>query len=195
MQLATRFVRIFMVGAFVVAASVVGCSGSDSPLGGDSESDSSGNDKTGSTGTTAGSDGGVALTDSGTARDAGTTSTDDASSPVVDAGTGSFQEAGSLSVKWGPGCWYSDSGNKYQAMSFDLTSDAPVPLEATLFYNDTCDPSDGTDNLNDTGGTLKSGSFTFWFIHHPNQKPTSAIWSFDNLATGCIDYTSLPDCN
>jgi hypothetical protein len=194
MELASRSLSIVLAGALALAASVMGCSGSDSPLGssGEGENDSSGGTKTGGD-VSAGTDGGVAPTDGGATSDGGTTEPDDASTHDRDGG--SFEEAGSLSVKWGPGCWYADSGHKYQAMSFDLTTDAPVPLEATLFYNATCDASGGTDNLNDTGGTMGSGGYTFWFIHHPDQKPTSAIWSFDNLTSGCIDYTSLPDCN
>jgi hypothetical protein len=112
-----------------------------------------------------------------------------------DSGTGVFDEAGGVSVNWGPGCWYKDSGHKYQAMSFQLTTDTKIPLEATLYYNTTCNPDDGTDNLNDTGGTIGSGGYTFWFIHHPDEIQTSAIWSFNDLTSGCIDYSALPDCN
>ncbi len=104
------------------------------------------------------------------------------------------QDSGNLSVTWQGGCWYSDQGHKYQAMRFTLQTSAPIPLEGTLFFTTTCDPSQGTDNLNDTGSTINSGSWTFWFIHHPDEFNTSATWSLGNLSSGCIDYSTAPDC-
>lgn len=102
-----------------------------------------------------------------------------------------------IDVTWSAGCWYKDSGHAYQAMSFQLTTQTPVPLEGTLYFTTNCDPSGGTDNLNDTGATTPSGNWTFWFIHHHDNKMTSAIWSMGALGdhpSPCIDYTSLPDC-
>ena len=102
-------------------------------------------------------------------------------------------EAG-LMVTWTSGCWYTYMGKKYQAMEFDLVTPKPIPLEGTLFFDTTCDPSTGTDNLNDTGGTTPSGSWLFWFIHHPDEMSTSAIWSLGGIRSACIDYSTAPAC-
>jgi hypothetical protein len=114
---------------------------------------------------------------------------------IVDAGTPETLEGeGGLMVTWTEGCWYETGGMKYQAMSFTVESSTPLPLEGTLFYNATCDPSDGTDNLNDTGGTTPSGSWIFWFIHHPGLTNSSAIWSYGGIKSACINYNVAPDC-
>jgi hypothetical protein len=102
-----------------------------------------------------------------------------------------------IDVTWGTGCWYTDSGHRYQAMSFQLTTTNPVPLEGTLYYTTNCDPGAGTDNLNDNGNTIPSGGWTFWFIHHPDNLTTSAIWSMGSLGdhpSVCIDYSTAPSC-
>jgi hypothetical protein len=98
-------------------------------------------------------------------------------------------------VTWGGGCWYVESGNKYQAMQFQLVTPNPIPLEGTLYFTTDCNASQGTDNLNDTGGTIGSGGWLFWFIHHPNMPSTSAVWSLGNQYSGCIDYMNAPNCN
>jgi len=115
--------------------------------------------------------------------------------PIVDAGVPETLEGeGGLMVTWTEGCWYETGGMKYQAMSFTVESSTPLPLEGTLYYNATCDPSDGTDNLNDTGGTTPSGSWIFWFIHHPGLTNSSAIWSYGGIKSACINYNVAPDC-
>ena len=113
----------------------------------------------------------------------------DLSGPTTDGTPG-------LKVTWGAGCWYSGTGctGKCQAMPFSLVAPKPIPLNGTLYFNTTCDPKDGTDNLNDTGGTTPNGSWLFWFIHFPNMPNTSAIWWLDTAKTGCIDYSTAPDC-
>jgi hypothetical protein len=114
---------------------------------------------------------------------------------IVDAGMAeTLVGEGGLMVTWTEGCWYETGGMKYQAMSFTVESSTPLPLEGTLFYNATCDPSDGTDNLNDTGGTTPSGSWIFWFIHHPGLTNSSAIWSYGGIMSACINYNVAPDC-
>lgn len=109
-------------------------------------------------------------------------------------------------VTWYGACWQDASifgngltGNE-QGMTFSLVTPTPVALEATLFYTTNCDPSLGQDNLNDTGGTLSGGSWTFSFIHHPNLIPSSAYWWFGPRTadgkcppgapcSGCVNYT------
>jgi hypothetical protein len=115
---------------------------------------------------------------------------------IADAGMPeTFDGDGGLEVTWTEGCWYETGGMKYQAMSFTVVSKTALPLEATLYYNATCDPSGGTDNLNDTGGTTPAGSWLFWFIHHPDEKNTSAIWSYGGIQSACINYNVAPDCS
>jgi hypothetical protein len=107
-----------------------------------------------------------------------------------------------VTVTWQSPCWYPcgsndrtcQPGQLFQAMPFSLQTPSPIPLEATLYYNRTCDPSDGTDNLNDTGGTVGSGGWLYWFIHHPNQVPSSAVWWLGHSSSGCVDYTNAPHC-
>jgi hypothetical protein len=114
---------------------------------------------------------------------------------VTPPGTIDASSPPGLKVTWQQACWYVDpQGNRYQAMAFQLTSPTPVPLEGTLLFTTNCDESQGTDNLNDTGGTTPSGNWEFWFIHHPNETNTSAIWSLGDETSGCVDYANAPDC-
>jgi hypothetical protein len=99
-----------------------------------------------------------------------------------------------VSVTWDGGCWYSEGGHRYQAIQFTLSAPTPVPLEGTLVFTTNCDPSQGTDNANDNGQTTPSGSWIFWFIHHPDELCTSATWWLAGHCSGCIDYSVAPDC-
>jgi hypothetical protein len=99
-----------------------------------------------------------------------------------------------LMVTWNTGCWYADSGHKYQAMSFQLTTPTPLPLEGSLYFVPDCSDSAGIDNLNDNGSTIPSGGWTFWFIHHPDIMHSSAKWWIGNQYSVCINYDSAPDC-
>ena len=98
------------------------------------------------------------------------------------------------------GCWYlcpsgasyCTPGSRYQAMQFQLQ--ASYPVEATLYFDDNCDPAGGTDNLNDTGASTPTQINIEWFIHHPDTKPSSAVWWAGHHSSGCVDYTNLGDC-
>jgi hypothetical protein len=193
------------VGAWIVtlgASFVWACSGSSGTPNDDHHgtgSDAAGSKESGagvdsgSTTAEASSDGktsdtSVAETGSGTSEGAPDEGIFDAGMPEA------LEGEGGLMVTWTEGCWYETGGMQYQAMQFTVESKTPLPLEGTLFYNATCDPSDGTDNLNDTGGTTPSGSWLFWFIHHPGEKNTSAIWSYGGIKSACINYNVAPDC-
>jgi hypothetical protein len=126
--------------------------------------------------------------------DAGAADTTNTNPNTTAQDAGSTETEAGLKVTWRQGCWYLEQGHRYQAMQFQLTTSSPVPLEATLMFTTNCDQTQGTDNLNDTGGTMGSGSYTFWFIHHPDEMNTSAVWSFGNLKSACIDYSKAPDC-
>lgn len=149
-----------------------------------------------------GADVGEGQRDASSGEDAGS---GDADTDAFEVGMGGQDASGPLhgtadggatfTVTWGGACWELQQGMYYQAMPFQLTTSKPIPLEATLFYNTTCNPADGTDNLNDTGGTVGSGGELFWFIHHPDEKSTSAIWSFGDVTSGCVSYLNAPQCN
>jgi hypothetical protein len=117
-----------------------------------------------------------------------------------------------ISVTWHAACWENASvfgdgeqGN-LQSISFSIVTPAPAALEGTLFYTPNCDPSQGQDNLNDTGGTIGSGGWIFSFIHHPNEIPSSALYWIGAVTpdgkcpegapcSGCVTYTkSTPKC-
>jgi hypothetical protein len=152
---------------------------------------SAGSDSGGGSDAHGGSD--TSVTDAGDGFEVGT-GTQDASGPFSGTTDGGIK----FTVTWGGGCWVSDGngdGEYDQAMPFTLTTAQPIPLEATLFYDTDCNPNAGTDNLNDTGGTVGSGGALFWFIHHPDEKQTSAIWSFGDVTSGCVDYSNAPACN
>jgi hypothetical protein len=87
-----------------------------------------------------------------------------------------------------------------------LFDSLPAVLEGTLFFASNCDPSQGQDNLNDTGGTIGSGGWIFSFIHHPNEIPSSALYWIGPITadgkcpagapcSGCVNYTkTTPKC-
>jgi hypothetical protein len=118
-----------------------------------------------------------------------------------------------LSVTWNGACWANVTINgftgNYQAMNFTLVTPAPVVVNASLFYNSgSCDPTQGVDNMNDTGLLTGSGTTIQGFTHFPNFLPSSAIFwigtaSTDgtkcpagSLCSGCVTYTkTTPQCN
>jgi len=118
-----------------------------------------------------------------------------------------------LSVTWNGACWANVTINgftgNYQAMNFTLVTPAPVVVNASLFYNSgSCDPTQGVDNMNDTGALTGSGTTIQGFTHFPNFIPSSAIFwigtaSTDgtkcpagSLCSGCVTYTkTTPQCN
>ena len=81
---------------------------------------------------------------------------------------------------------------KFQAIQFDLQTS--FPIEGTLYFDNDCDPLGGTDNLNDTGAATPTFVGLEWFIHHPDERPSSAVWWFGHHSTGCLDYATAPDC-
>jgi hypothetical protein len=110
-----------------------------------------------------------------------------------------------VSVTWQGACWwvcpspspysFCSPGQRFQAMSFQLDTNGPIPLNGTLYWGSMCDPGAGlADNLNDTGGTIGSGGYLYWFIHHPDESPSSAVWWLGHSSSGCVDYTNAPNC-
>jgi trimeric autotransporter adhesin len=118
----------------------------------------------------------------------------------------------SVSVTWYGACWapltlYGITGN-FQGIDFSLSTPEPVVVNGTLFYTANCDPSQGTDNMNDTGALTGSTHMVQGFSHHPNLIPSSAIyWIGDastdgltcplgSLCSGCVTYNqATPYCS
>jgi len=103
-----------------------------------------------------------------------------------------------LTVTWGAACWEKVGKEVYQAIEFSDSIPSPpgqLPIEATLYFGSTtCDGEYGADNLNDTQGTIGSGGWIWWFIHHPNDFDSSAIWTLGNQSSGCVSYHKAPLC-
>jgi hypothetical protein len=115
------------------------------------------------------------------------------------------------SVTWYGACWvnttiYGVQGN-FQATDFSLVTPTPVTVQGTLFFAPNCDPSGGTDNMNDFG-TLTGTTHTIQgFTHHPDVIPSSAVYWVGPLTTnglcppgspcsGCVNYTkTTPNCS
>lgn len=119
--------------------------------------------------------------------------------------------ATSVSVTWYGACWqpatiFGVTGN-FQAIDFALTTPAPVPVQATLFFAPNCDPTNGQDNMNDFNTLTGSTHTVQGFTHHPNEIPSSAFfWVGSRTAdgkcapgspcSGCVNYTqSTPLCS
>ncbi len=120
-------------------------------------------------------------------------------------------QATTISVTWYGACWepatiYGVTGN-FQAIDFAMTTSNPVTVQGTLFFAPNCDPSQGTDNMNDYGTLTNSGHTIQGFTHHPNQIPSSAIYWMGPLTpnglcapgspcSGCVNYTATtPLCS
>jgi hypothetical protein len=116
-----------------------------------------------------------------------------------------------VSVIWYGACWssltlYGITGN-FQGIDFQLTTPTPVPVEGTLFFTANCDPSQGTDNMNDTGALTGSTHMIQGFSHHPGVIPSSAMYWIGSATStgtcppgshcsGCVTYNaSTPNCS
>jgi len=107
-----------------------------------------------------------------------------------------------LAVTWQGACWLKGYPKVYcdgacQGMAFNVNVPDPpsqLPLEATLYLGTTtCNPT-SQDNLNDLGTLTGSGGWIFWFIHHPDRRNSSAIWTIGNQSSGCVSYARAPVC-
>jgi len=116
-----------------------------------------------------------------------------------------------ISVTWYGACWatatiYGYAGN-YQAMDFAMTVSNPAPIQGTLYFNATCDPAGGSDNMNDYGLVYGSVHKVQGFSHHPDEIPTSALYWIGPRTTdgrcapgspcsGCVVYNkNTPNCS
>jgi hypothetical protein len=92
------------------------------------------------------------------------------------------------------GFLYNDGGNLDQAISFTVAQAGSYPFDAYIYYGATCDPTQYTDRFG-FGTPLNFGAgmgYSFWFIHRPNNRNTSAVWFVGNQSSGCISYANAP---
>ena len=117
----------------------------------------------------------------------------------------SASSTASTVATWYAGCWEDATiegvTGAFQSIDFALTTPTPVTVEGTLFYTANCDPSQGSDNMNDFGAVTGSGHWIQGFIHHPNVIPSSAVYWIGPLTanglcpagapcSGCVSYTA-----
>jgi hypothetical protein len=116
-----------------------------------------------------------------------------------------------VTATWYGACWFTGTiagvTGDFQAIDFSIATPAPVTVQGTLFYSLNCDPSNGTDNMNDYGTLTGPGRMIQGFTHHPNEIPTSAMYWIGPLTpdrkcapgapcSGCVNYTKATvNCN
>ena len=94
-------------------------------------------------------------------------------------------------------CMYTYQGQRMQAMKFFPKATMTGVLQSQLFTNAGCNPTQWNDQLNDYGTpmTVSSGSgYIYFFIHRPNISGVSAVWTFGNQTSGCVNYSTAPAC-
>jgi hypothetical protein len=117
----------------------------------------------------------------------------------------SVSSSASTTATWYAACWEDATiegvTGSFQAIDFALTTSTPVTVQGTLFFTSNCDPSQGTDNMNDYGSVTGSGHWIQGFTHHPNVIPSSAVYWIGPLTanglcpagapcSGCVSYTA-----
>jgi uncharacterized protein YjdB len=117
-----------------------------------------------------------------------------------------------VSITWYGACWatltISGFTGNFQAIDFALTTPTPAVFNGSLFFTPNCDPSQGVDNLNDTGALTGSTHMIQGFLRHPDVMPSSAMYWIGNattidgkcpagsLCSGCVTYTAAtPNCS
>jgi hypothetical protein len=93
------------------------------------------------------------------------------------------------------GCWYKQSGHRYQGVDISVGNPGSYPFNAVLYRGATCDPNSFADQIG-FGQLINFGGFgyTFWFIDFADQTSMSAVWSVGNDNSQCVNYAVAPDC-
>ena len=93
------------------------------------------------------------------------------------------------------GCWYQQSGNRYQGVQISVDDPGTYPFNAVLYYGTTCNANDWADQIG-FGTLIQFGDFDwiFWFDAFANQSDMSALWYVGNEQSQCVNYTVAPDC-
>jgi hypothetical protein len=121
----------------------------------------------------------------------------------VTASDGQTSESANLTLKVatpGPGatfqgCWYQQSGNRYQGVQVAVDDPGTYPFNAVLYYGTTCNANDWADQIG-FGTLIQFGGFDwiFWFDAFANQSDMSALWYVGNDKSQCVNYTVAPEC-
>ena len=93
------------------------------------------------------------------------------------------------------GCWYKQSGHRYQGVDISVGNPGSYPFNAVLYRGSTCDPNSFADQIG-FGQLINFGGFgyTFWFIDFADQADMSAVWSVGGQNSQCVNYAVAPDC-
>jgi hypothetical protein len=93
------------------------------------------------------------------------------------------------------GCWYHQSGRRYQGVRISVATPGTYPFDAVLYYGATCDPNNRADEFG-YGTPLNFGGFDyiFWFADFADQSGTSALWHVGSDTSQCVNYAVAPDC-
>lgn len=93
------------------------------------------------------------------------------------------------------GCWYKQSGHRYQGVRISVANPGTYPFDAVLYYGATCDPAKFADEFG-FGTLLNFGGFDyiFWFRDFADQSDMSAFWYVGNDKSQCVNYAVAPDC-
>lgn len=93
------------------------------------------------------------------------------------------------------GCWYQQSGHRYQGVEFSVANAGTYPFNAVLYYGTTCDPNNWADQFG-YGTLLNFGASTyiFWFTDFADRTDMSAFWYVGSDKSQCVNYTTAPDC-
>ena len=94
-------------------------------------------------------------------------------------------------------CIYTRNGQHYQAMKIYPHTTMTGVLQSQMFYSSGCHVTQWTDQLNDYGTSMTFGAgsgWIFYFINRPNIPGVSAVWTFGNQTSGCVNYSTAPAC-
>lgn len=93
------------------------------------------------------------------------------------------------------GCWYKESGHRYQGVQLSVANPGTYPFDAVLYRGPSCDPAQFADEFG-YGTPLNFGGFgfIFWFADFADETDTSAIWHVGNNQSQCVNYAAAPDC-
>ena len=123
----------------------------------------------------------------------------------VKAGDGETSESAALKLKVTSGssnpdatfkgCWYKQSGNRYQGVDVSVGNPGTYPFNAVLYYGTTCNPDNFADQFG-FGQLINFGGFgyTFWFTDFKDQTDMSALWYVGDENSQCVNYAVAPDC-
>jgi hypothetical protein len=93
------------------------------------------------------------------------------------------------------GCWFSQSGKRYQAVDVSVGNPGTYTFNAVLYNGTTCNANDFADQFG-FGQLLNFGDFTdtFWFTDFAGQTDMSALWYVGDQESQCVNYETAPNC-